>query len=256
MPNAQDVTLLITHYNRPASLERLLEALRALDCQFAEVIVSDDGSNAESQARLDQLRETHGFTLLRTERNRGLGNNINKGQDAVKTPLVLYVQEDFSPTELFPKRLASAVAMMNERPDLDVVRLFYLVKYPRLEPYRDSFSTMRFDWSSPTSKKFFVYSDTPHLRRKTFFQRFGRYAEGIPAIKTEKAMVMSFLQAGGKAVIVNESDAFHHENSSSEPSTQDYSKFFRIKEKFPDSVFEALWVSKLTLELLFRRYRQ
>ena len=33
----------------------------------------------------------------------GLGNNINKGQDAVKTPLTLYVQEDFTPAAIFPE---------------------------------------------------------------------------------------------------------------------------------------------------------
>ena len=38
------VTLLITHYNRSNSLERLLNAFKALDVIFGDIIVSDDSS--------------------------------------------------------------------------------------------------------------------------------------------------------------------------------------------------------------------
>ena len=256
MLNAPDVSLLITHYNRSASLERLLTSLRGLQCNFAEVIVSDDGSKPEHRARLEELRDEHGLTLVSTEVNRGLGNNLNKGQDAVKTPFVIYVQEDFCPTSAFPQRFANALLMMKERDDLDVVRFFWQRRYPLLKPYKNGFSEMAFKLVHPGSQKYFCYSDTPHLRRSNFFQRFGRYAEGIPAIKTEKSMVMSFLQSRGKAIICDRSDSFIHENSLQEPSTQDYSGFFRIKSKFPEPVFDAIWTAKLTGELLFKRYRQ
>ncbi len=41
-----NVTLLITHYNRSGSLERLLNAFEKLNCSFENIVVSDDGSKA------------------------------------------------------------------------------------------------------------------------------------------------------------------------------------------------------------------
>src|SRR5690554_1095320 len=91
----EDVTLLITHYNRSRSLERLLRAFQDLGFQFGGIVVSDDGSRPEHLERLHLLKEAFNFNLVTTPKNRGLGNNINKGQDAVTTPYTLYVQEDF-----------------------------------------------------------------------------------------------------------------------------------------------------------------
>ncbi|MBC7915679.1 MAG: glycosyltransferase, partial [Pyrinomonadaceae bacterium] len=52
-----NVTLLITHYNRPNSLERLLESFDELNFSFAEIIVSDDGSKEEHVIALRKLQE-------------------------------------------------------------------------------------------------------------------------------------------------------------------------------------------------------
>ena len=98
-----EVTLLITHYNRSQSLEQLLLSFEALNCRFGDVVASDDGSKPEHIDYLLQLQKKHDFRLITTPENRGLGNNINKGQDAVHTPLTLYVQEDFTPAAIFPE---------------------------------------------------------------------------------------------------------------------------------------------------------
>src|SRR3954471_7740202 len=89
------VTLLITHYNRSGSLERLLSKMKELNCHFDEIVVSDDGSKLKHYEKLEALQATHKFTLVPTLVNKGLANCINKGQDAVKTPYTLYIQEDF-----------------------------------------------------------------------------------------------------------------------------------------------------------------
>ncbi len=249
------VTLLVTHYNRSQSLERLLECFRKLDVAFDDIVVSDDGSKPLHLDRLRELAVSHRFRLVTTPANRGLGHNINKGQDAVKTPFTLYVQEDFQPAGLFTQRYADARAILRERPEIDVVRLYDYVKYPHVVPYRNGFSQIEFSLFKPGSKKFFAYSDTPHLRRSSFFAKFGRYAEGIPAIQTEKHMVMSFLQARGRAMVCSENDVFFHENTEAEPSTQDYGAFFAIKRRLPDWMFDLMWTGKLTLEYAVRRYR-
>src|ERR1700748_2746699 len=92
-------TLLITHYNRSQSLERLLKGFIDAGISFKDIIVSDDASNAMQLEYLKALRLTYDFELITTPQNKGLGNNLNKGQDAVKTKYTLYVQEDFTPLE-------------------------------------------------------------------------------------------------------------------------------------------------------------
>jgi glycosyltransferase involved in cell wall biosynthesis len=253
--HAKGVTLLVTHYNRSESLARLLESFKKLDFTFEDIVVSDDGSLPEHGTRLQQLAEQYRFRLITTPVNRGLGNNLNKGQDAVKTPYTLYVQVDFIPTAVFPQRFQDGFELMEERNDFDMVRFYAHKPYPNLKPYKRGFSEMVFKLTQPGTEKFFYYSDTPHLRRSNFFERFGRYAEGVRAIKGEKFMVMSFLQHHGKALQCDESNIFQHSNSEEEPSTQDYSAFFRIKNKVPDSVFDVIWTGKLTTEYLLKRYR-
>jgi len=107
-----EVTLLITHYNRSLSLERRLTVFGELDCSFAKIIVSDDCSRGEHVGRLANLQKRFEFELVTATTNGGLGNNINKGQDAVTTPYTLYVKEDFEPTELFPFKLEDALTFL------------------------------------------------------------------------------------------------------------------------------------------------
>src|SRR5688572_15299793 len=107
------VTLMVTHYNRSRSLERLLNSFKNLNCTFEDIVVSDDGSKPEHQEYIKSLHNMFTFRLITTEKNKGLGNNINKGQDAVKTKYTLYVQEDFDPTAVFPERFTDALDLIN-----------------------------------------------------------------------------------------------------------------------------------------------
>jgi hypothetical protein len=50
-----DTTLLITHYNRSGSLERLLATFESLGCRFADIVVSDDGSKPEHLEKVQAL---------------------------------------------------------------------------------------------------------------------------------------------------------------------------------------------------------
>jgi glycosyltransferase involved in cell wall biosynthesis len=105
------VTLLVTHYNRSRSLERLFGAFNNLHCRFEDVVVSDDGSKPEHVEYAKKLQSTFSFRLITAPVNKGLGNNLNKGQAAVTTPYTLYVQEDFVPTAAFPKHFKEGLAI-------------------------------------------------------------------------------------------------------------------------------------------------
>ncbi len=217
-----DVTLLITHYNRSASLKRLLTRFDDLGCSFGAIVVSDDGSRAEHQTVLEEASEQYGFQLITTPKNGGLGHNINKGQAAVKTPYTLYVQEDFVPKPAFVPNFQEALNLMNQDAGLDIVRFYAYFAYPYLKPYAGKFAEMVFKpalWNA-NHLKFYYYSDHPHLRRQSFTGKFGRYAEGINVDKTEFNMCLSFIKNGGRGLFFTDfTTLFDQMNSSAEPST-------------------------------------
>ena len=130
----KDVSLLITHYNRSNSLERLLRTCRELNYSFAEIIVSDDGSTEEHLESIKGLQGVYDFRLISSPENTGLGNNINKGQAAVRSPYTLYVQEDFVPLAAFGEHFQDAFTIIEKRKDIDIIRFYSYIKYPHLKP--------------------------------------------------------------------------------------------------------------------------
>jgi glycosyltransferase involved in cell wall biosynthesis len=249
-----DVSLLVTHYNRSRSLERLLNSFKNLGISFADIVVSDDGSKPEHLHYLESLQDVLGFRLVTTEKNKGLGNNINKGQDAVITPFTIYVQEDFDPLPVFPAHFTDGLNIIRQRNDIDIVRFFAYSKYPYLKPLGNGFAEMVFNVWKAGYKKFYAYSDHPHLRRSNFFEKFGRYAEGQKVEKTEYLMMMSFLRKKGKGIIYeNIHDLFEQKNSSAEPSTV-RRNFWRESEGIVFANMRHLYRHlKFNFDYLFRR---
>ncbi len=214
-----EVTLLITHFNRSLSLERLLRFFDEQHIHFSEIIVSDDCSSDNHQKKLKQYEEKYGIRIITAEKNKGLANNINKGQRAVKSPFTLYIQEDFIPTGTFRQCLTDGIVLIKEYSDIDLVRFYSYRKYPYLKPLKYGFSEMRFHFWYPNAYQFNCYSDHPHLRRSNFSDKFGEYKEGIKSDRAEFKMVISFLQRKGKAVIHDDyQKLLQQENTTQEPS--------------------------------------
>jgi glycosyltransferase involved in cell wall biosynthesis len=215
------VTLLITHYNRSSSLERLLSTFQKLNCRFEDIVVSDDCSKPENLERVKEMQPRYHFRLITTPVNKGHGHSINKGQDVITTPYTLYVQEDFVPARAFPGHFKDALQFMNEDSTLDYIRFWALAdKYSDLKPYGKGYSEMIYRFWNMGHLKFYQYSDTPHLRRSTFFQKFGRYKEGLKGDTIDYLMAISFLHNKGRGLFYDEFDKlFGHENSPDEPST-------------------------------------
>jgi glycosyltransferase involved in cell wall biosynthesis len=214
------ISLLVTHYNRSQSLQRLLQAFVNQQIVFGDIVISDDGSKPEHLDKLKELQSAYNFRLITTPKNAGLGNNINKGQDAVKTPYTLYVQEDFDPFPGYAEHLQDALDILDERPDLDMARFYAYFKYPYLEPYKKGFSEMIFKIWYAGYRKFHFYSDHPHLRRSNFFEKFGRYKEGLNIERAEFLMTISVIKNNGKGLFYDDfKGLFDQINTSAEPST-------------------------------------
>ncbi|RYE35987.1 MAG: glycosyltransferase [Sphingobacteriaceae bacterium] len=220
MNNFDQVALLITHYNRSQSLSRLLQAFRDQQFIFGEIIVSDDASLPKHQYKLKQLQNEFGFKLIKTPENKGLGNNLNKGQDAVTKPYTFYIQEDFVPIRGCASHLSDALQLMQNNPELDIARFYAYFSYPDLKPYQNGFSEMIFSRWTINHLKFYFYSDHPHLRRSSFLQKFGRYSETDSSDLTEYKMAISFIKKNGKGLFYNQFNTlFDQCNSVAEPST-------------------------------------
>lgn len=250
----RDVSLLITHYNRSSSLKRLLLSFGKLGCSFHEIIVSDDGSRIEHLTQLKELSDEHHFKLITTVTNAGLGNNINKGQDAVSGKYTLYVQEDFEPTDLFPNSLKNSIEMIREDENLDIVKFYAYLDYPYLKPYKNGFSKMYVPFFATNYMKIYQYSDHPHLRRSNFSTKFGRYAEGLNVERTEYRMCISFLKNKGQALFYNEyTQLFVQKNSATEPSTM-VRKGWRLKNNFLINILRETYRQfKYNFDILFMK---
>ncbi|MBK1439217.1 glycosyltransferase [Parapedobacter sp. ISTM3] len=249
-----NVTLLITHYNRSQSLEQLLTTINALQLSFGDIVVSDDGSAAKHARALTALEKKFGFRLITTPVNKGLGHNLNKGQDAVRTPYTLYVQEDFIPHEAFGPILEKSLSIMEKRSDLDIVRYYAYLPFPYLKPFDENFGEMFVPLSGIHYTKIYAYSDHPHLRRSDFLTKFGRYAEGLKGDRTEYKMCISFIQCGGKGLFYRDfKRLFTQANSISEPSTMHRVAWRQSKNLLISVVRDFYRQIKYNLDILFMR---
>ncbi|TCD01997.1 glycosyltransferase [Pedobacter frigidisoli] len=218
--NFPDISLLVTHYNRPESLENLLSTFRKMGCTFGEIIVSDDCSKPIYQQQLKNMSLAYDFQLVGGETNQGLGNNINKGQAIVTKPFTLYIQEDFEPSNLFPEKLYNGLKCMLNNPALDIVKYYAYYPYPYLKPYNQDFDEMYIPTLALDYDKIYFYTDHPHLRRSTFAEKFGKYPVGLKGDTTEYKMCISFIQNKGKGLFYKDyQNLILQKNSAEEPST-------------------------------------
>lgn len=255
-----NVTLLITHYNRSASLERLLRAFRDLGCLFGDIVVSDDGSKAEHVEKIKTFQSDYAFRLVTTRVNKGLGNNINKGQDAATTPYTLYVQEDFVPKAIFPTHFRDALDIMDQEKEIDLVRFYAYFPYPYRKPYKKGYSEIFFHkapWYG-NHLKFYFYSDHPHLRRSNFFEKFGRYTEGQSGDQTEYRMSLSFIHHKARGLVFDAfTTLFDQVNSSDEPSTMnrsDWKQGRSIPVRLARYLYLKVKFARWTMDVLTGKY--
>ncbi|MCW3124244.1 MAG: glycosyl transferase family 2 [Flavipsychrobacter sp.] len=255
----KDVTLLITHYNRSKSLERLLSSLAALNCAFQEIVVSDDASRPEQMAEVLRMQKTHNFRLVTTPINKGYGNCINKGMDAINTPYTIYLQEDFVPFDAFPEHFKDALQIMNEDKSIDYIRFWAIEDmHFDMKPYGKGFSEMIYKFWNMHHLKFYQFSDTPNIRRNTFAEKFGRYREGVFGDVTDYYMAISFLHNKGKGLFYDDYQSLFAHDDAEEGSRirsgvnwrQKWNVFIRIMRFF---FLRYKWLKGTWLVLFFHK---
>jgi GT2 family glycosyltransferase len=143
------LSVIIPTHNRATILEATLSALGAQlgDRDDCEVIVVDDGSDASTRRRLNQLGKTFDFALLEKEQG-GLASARNLGADRARGEILYFLDDDVIPgPETVQQHLSShqaaahAVAVLGSLPYPETVKLdtflWYLARTTHYDLYKD-----------------------------------------------------------------------------------------------------------------------
>ena len=105
------ISVIVTHYNRPALLDECLAALSAQDYDNFDVIVVDDGSpSSDAQRYLDSLEpafKQRGWQIIR-QKNAYLGAARNNGVRHSRGEYIVFVDDDDLPR---PEKLSTYAAV-------------------------------------------------------------------------------------------------------------------------------------------------
>lgn len=123
---------------------------------------------------LTQLCQMHDVSLSWREGAANLGNNMNAALRLCTADLILLVQDDY--LLLKPLNLSLGATLLETTPSLDLVRYAWppgvnrITGQPRclLRDHSDG-------WRRAVDGR--IYGDDPHLRRRSFMNRFGWYLE-------------------------------------------------------------------------------
>lgn len=172
-----------------------------------ELIVVDDGSSSEIQ---NKIRTLHFDKYLLSPENRGLGFNQNQGVDASTGKYLFNLQDDWKLlTESDFLQKAVDLLERDERIDLirfwggeDNIKQFGKIRTEeQFHPYR----IIKGDNSLNSEEAaFYVYSDRPHIKRKTVHEEIGLYTtEKIPVLKVELDFCKRFEASRFQAAVMD-----------------------------------------------------
>jgi glycosyltransferase involved in cell wall biosynthesis len=102
-----EISVVIPCYNEAATVEAILDAVRASEIQDKEIVVVDDASTDGTREKLRSLEGEPGLRLIFHERNQGKGAALRTGFRAATGDVVIVQDADleYDPRE-YPKLLA------------------------------------------------------------------------------------------------------------------------------------------------------
>ncbi len=192
------ISFLITHYNRPKSLEACIDSIRRLQLiSDYEIVVSDDCSE---KAAIEEIRRLRIDSLVLSEVNTGLSSNINRGLNQCKGDFIVYIQEDFALNKVF-ERLEEKMLEMLSSNQTEMIRLRSNIKFKQSFDITDDFALIpRFAF-----KNFWIdqyrYSDHPYMVKTTFYTKYGKYKENVNTIHGENEYMIRMMKLNPKIAI-------------------------------------------------------
>ena len=179
------VSVLFITYKRFDLLERSLRAFRDnTSYPNLELVIADDGSSPETQAK---IRELPADVFALAPRNRGSGANNNNGLRHCSGKYILMIQDDCICSGP-PDYLSNTVAVMEANPNVGIVN-FCGAPHPTASetlpgstepchitptPYQDGV------------KEYFLYTDQPHVISRAAVEHVGYYREDRDIVQCEE----------------------------------------------------------------------
>lgn len=180
-----------------------------------QLIVADDGSDSKIQEKIKNLYFDK--YCLATE-NKGLGANQNQGIKASDGEYILHLQDDWS--LLYSSDfLEKAVELMEKDQRVGLIRFWggesnlqqFRKEHHHLENFNYYF--LRGDQTLGSQEaSAYVYSDRPHLKRRSVHEQVGFYTEEkLAVLKVELNFCKRFEESGIRtAVLEDYEDLFDH----------------------------------------------
>lgn len=181
--NMTELSVIFVTYNRSNLLIEAIMSLRqTLDKNgFSyEIIVADDCSSDEHQKKICEIQD---IKIVHTNKNSGLGANVNNGLSHANGRLILQLQDDWLWNGA-DECLIASINFINENFDVGIVQLTKVgtdlpVSYRENNGYLfQVFQNDHVPWMRDCGIR--PYSDQPHIKRKEFICDLGPYLEGTP----------------------------------------------------------------------------
>lgn len=240
------ISILITHYNRPLDLLKCLNAIKEINLNNYEIVVSDDGSEKEN---INLLKEYKIDKLLLSETNQGLAANINKGIKACNGEYILYCQEDFILSPELKSILPECFELLKTQ-KADMIRLRSNCEFKNLKRIsKNVYLIPKF-----SIKNFLVnpfrYSDHPFITKNNFFSKFGFYLESTSGDYGETEYATRMFKSSAKIALVHNKYVSVVANSKSVIDRRLNSKTSKFKSK-SKYLYKILRAFRLHFEWIF-----
>ena len=202
------VTIGVITYNRPDEIKATVAALAEHVVNSADRLrwlIADDSSPDDYAKKLSRLKlfKELGVTVISTGANSGWGANANNLLDELNTPYLFMIEDDYVLKR--PLDLRVGVALLETKTHLGLLRYrgtagehhvfhqFEADVSSVLPDFREGMGLpgrltyLQFDGHSPSA---YIYSNGPHLKRRSFHAFYGRYDEGRKLGATEEAFAV------------------------------------------------------------------
>ncbi len=112
----RDITILVSHYNRPTLLAKALASIRNQTAPPAEILVLDDCSREDVRHEIRRFADI--ATIHENQHNLGVSESLNQGIRLIKTEWIAFLADD----DLFlPNKLELQNKYLDEHPHCDIL---------------------------------------------------------------------------------------------------------------------------------------
>lgn len=203
MKSKIDISILITHYNRPQDLLSCIEAIKKAAIPNSELIISDDCSETSV---IDQIKGIDVTRIVYSDSNKGLAANLNKGIKACSGDYILYCQEDFMLRQEINTVLDECLELLKCK-KVDLIRFTSNIEFNRLIPISATISLIpKFSFRN-WKQNHYQYSDHPFITKRSFYEDYGYYQEGTSGRYGETEFGVRIWKSKARIAITNKAYA-------------------------------------------------